>query len=171
MNDIVGAEVVVVVQDVVVADLRADKHVVPHVVFEAAANVHQEVVVAREIVATELAGAIRQIEAGALPTDAAEEINSDPFSYPRGILGVKVRDDGAIGLSGGGVSPLARPPGGLPVEANAPVEDDVGADAGIKAALFRTGEGGCVARSRRHERAEAEHSISLLGLGQTGHEE
>jgi len=101
--------------------------------------------------------------------DKAEEIDADPFSYPRRILGVKVRDDGAIGLTGGWVSALARPPGGLPVEANALVEDDVGTDAGIKAAFFRTHR--CVARSRRHERAEAEHGISLLGLGQIGHEE
>jgi len=171
VNDAVGVEVGGVIEDVVVADLGADKGVVPHVVLEAAAKVHQEVVAAGEARAEVYAtgAAVVTVVADALPADAAEKIDCHPFPYSRRVHGIEVQEDGAKRLTAGpAVISLGRLPGGVKAETNTPVENDIGADVWVQASLFRTEAGSAVARSRRQERAEAEHGIPLLGLGEAG---
>jgi len=141
---------------------------VPHIVAEAGARIDQEMVAGLEIVAADRTRAVGQIESRALQTDAPQEIKPNLFSQPGLVYGVEIQDDWAIGLSV--IGSLARPPGGLKVEADTFVEDDVEIDVGVQASLFGADER-CVARSRRYERAEAERGISLLGLGEAGHEE
>jgi hypothetical protein len=173
-NDAIGVEGweaaagVIVIQDVVVANFWSNKDVSSNVVAEAGAKVDQEMVAGFEIVAADRTGAVGQIEAGALQTDAPHEIKANLFSQPGLVYGVEIQDDGAIGLSA--VRSLAGPPRGLKVEADTFMEDDVGVDTWVQTSLFRA-DTGCVARSRRQERAEAEHGISLLGLGEAGQEE
>jgi len=154
---------------VVVVNVRADKEVSPHVVADAAAKVHQEAVVAGEIVASEAVGAIGQIEASALHADATHEIKADLLAQLGLVHGVEVRDDGTIRLTE--VISLRPPPSSLKAESDAFAEDDVGANTGVKATLFGTEAGCWAARPRRYERATAEHSIPLLGGGKLGEEQ
>src|ERR1700678_1297542 len=92
-KDFIAAEDVGVVDDVIVVNLRAHENVVPHVVTDAAAKMHQEVVLAGEIVAGVAVGAIGQIEARALPADAAQEIRAELLAQVGLIIQVEVRGD------------------------------------------------------------------------------
>jgi len=152
---------------------RADKEVSPYVVAYAAANIHQEAMFAVEA-GTEIdaiAGVGVLVEASALPADAAHKIEADLPGKVRLIHGVKVGQDGTVGLPT--LSPIGSrgaPPGRLKVEANALVKDDIGADAGVKASLFRTA-GRFGARPGGQKRAAAEQGIGLLGRGKLGQAE
>jgi hypothetical protein len=168
-KDIVVAEDISVIHDVVIMNLWADKDVSPHVVADATANIHQEVVAADKIVAAECAGAKRQIEASALPADAGHEIGTHLFAQLGLVHRVEVGDDRTIRLAE--VISLRSPPSSLKVEAHAFAEDNVGADAWVKAAFFGTHACIWVTGSGRQKRAEAEHRIALLGGGKLGEEQ
>jgi len=169
---VVVAEDVGVVVDVVEVNLGADKEVSPDVVADTAADIHQEVTGAHKILAAKSAGTIRQIEASALPANAGHEIRADLLAQFGLVHGVEVRDDGTIGLSArSAVGSLARSPCSLEVEADALVEDYVGADTGVEASFFRTKASIWVARSGRRENVAAEHGVPLLGRGKLGEEQ
>ena len=133
-DDVVIRKVGVVIYDVVVANLRADKDVVPHVVANAGTHVDQEVVAALEAGAEiDTTGGRRvAVEAGALKADAPQKIESDSFAQLGLVHAVEVEDDGAEGLTAGlAVSTLGRSPGGFKIEAHALMEDDVEVEIGI----------------------------------------
>lgn len=171
----VGREVIGVVQDVVVMDLRTHKDMSPHVVTNSGTHIDEEMVAADKIVAGETVGAIRHIEAGALPADATHQIQADLLADAGLIQAVEVSENGAKGLSArSAVRALAAFPGSFKVESYALVEDHVGADGGIKASLFRADEEAGtidVAGSGGHECASAEHRIALLSRGELGQEQ
>jgi len=159
-NDVVATEFVGVIQDVVEVGLRAEKKVSPYVVADAAANIDQEVVAAGVIVAGETVGAIRQIESSGLPTDAGHEVRADFLADARLVHAVEIKQNRAERLTtGSAISSLTPFPTTLKGEADAFVEYDIRAHAGIKASLFGTDARGRVARPRRHNGAAAEHGI------------
>ena len=137
---------------------------VPHVVTDAAAEVHLKVVAARVIVARETAGAIREIEASALASDAAKEIKTDLLAKAGLVHGVEVVQDGTKGLTArSAVCSLGSLPGRLKVEADALVEDDIRADGWVEASFFGAEAGTEAAGSGGHHRAAAERNVALLG--------
>ena len=163
-KQIVGAESIHVIHDVIVVNLGADKDMVPDVVAYTSAKIHEEVTGADEIVTAERSGAVGEIEASTLPSEARHQIQADLLAELGLVHGVKVADDGAKGLaSRSAVRTLACSPSGFKIEADAFVEDDVGAEAGIQAALLGTNAGIWITRSRGQKSAEAEHGIALLG--------
>jgi len=146
----------------------------PDVVAHAAADIDQEAMVAGEAGAevNAIAGVVVSVESGALPADAGHEIEANLFGYVGLVHGVEVGNDGAVGLAtssavvSGGTSPR-----GLKVEANALVEDDVGADAGVKAPLLGTACKIGARSTRGQNRAASKHGVRLLGGGKLGQEE
>jgi hypothetical protein len=170
-NHVVIAEVVGVIHDVIVVNLGAHKDSSPHVVTDAASDVYQEVVAGCETgVEIDAVGRVGEtVEASTLQTDAGHKIETD-FLIQAGLIhSVEVGQDGTEGLSArSSVRSLAAFPRGLKAEADAFFENDVGADAGIKASLFGATRSYGASRFRRQEGAAAEHHVSLLGRSELG---
>ena len=149
----------------------------PNVVADATANVDQKVIAAA-IAGAEInaiAGRLVTIEASALPSDAAHEIEAGLRAQLRLVHAIQGKQDRAEGNAKSGVISLASLPGSLKIEADALVEDDISADAWVEATLFgyeaTTPGYGARGRPRGHDRAASEHGISLLRLGETGQTE
>jgi len=171
---VAGTEDIRVVQDVIVVGFGTNEQVPPDVVADAATEVNQEVVgtgVARAECVAGVAGVIC-VKAGILPTDTGEEVGSDFLGDSRLVDAVEVEDDGAIGLTGAAEVPN-RSPGRVETDANAAMEDNVGANVGVKAAAFGANEIGktrgiAASGAGRNDGTESQHCIALLGNGQTG---
>ncbi len=173
MEDVAGSEVGCVVHDVVEAGFRAHEDVAPNVVAEATAEIDQEVIRTVVVAAGKSIGAIGQVEPSALPSDTAHQIETYLLADARLVNTVDIKKDRAEGLAAGSaVRLLARPPGGVKAETDAPVEDNIGADIGIEAPFFGTvGEScgrrdGARIRAGRHHRSKSKHGIGLLCRGQ-----
>lgn len=88
--------------DVVVMHLRADKHMMPDVITDAAAQVFHEVVAAHVVDATAEVAArcwIGGIKASALAADAGHEVRAQLLPELGLEDSVKVIEDGAVGLA------------------------------------------------------------------------
>ena len=104
-NHVRVGENVGVVQDVVKASFWPDEYVSPNVVAEPGSSVDQEVIRADVVVTGEAVGAIGKVKASGLPTDAAEEIDTDLLAQARLVYAIEGEKDRAVGLSADTVAP------------------------------------------------------------------
>jgi hypothetical protein len=142
VDEVTGGEEVRVIDDVKVANLRAEKHVPPHVVTNASTSIEQEVIAAGIASVEDLAtgGGGESIETSCLPANATHQIKASFLAQPGLVDAVKVENDGTIGLTEATEVSLAGSPCGVKAEADTPVKDDIGADIHIQAALFGANE-------------------------------
>lgn len=149
----------------------ADEYVSPDVITETAADVDEEVV--RALVAgTELItgeGVDDSVVAGALPADTAHQIKAGFLVDARLVNAVEIENQGTIGNALATIIALAAAPDGIKANADAAMEDHVGADIGIESALFGAEErpGGTVQTALvstwRGDGSKPKHSVTLLG--------
>jgi hypothetical protein len=169
---IVGAEVGGVIYDVVEMRLGSDEHVSPDVVANTAADVHQKMIAAviagSEIDAT--AGGLIAVEASRLDADTTHQVEANFLAELGLIQAVEIKQNRTVRNAESGIVSLAGFPGRFKVEAYALLEDDVATDAGVQTALFRHKATtlNAVVRSWRHDGAEADHGVALLGRSETG---
>src|SRR6266581_5785826 len=137
-DDIAGAEVVAVIEDVIVANLRTHEGMPPDVITDAGTEIDQKVV--RTGVACPkidaIAGGLVSVEAGALPSNAAHEINTGFLAQARRVDSVEVEQNRAIRNAEATEITLSSFPCGIEAETDLLVKNHVGTEIHVKAALF-----------------------------------
>lgn len=144
-KNVAVAEHVGVVHDVIVVNLRTYEYVIPDVIANPRSQIDKEVVATHEIVAAKRTSAKGQIEASALPADSGQQVGSHLLVELGLVVQIEVGQNWAVGLAE--VTALRTSPGGLKIYANAFVKDNIGAEAWIEPALFRTDARIRIARS------------------------
>src|SRR5882724_7435582 len=90
-----------IVKNVVEVRLGPEKHVAPHVVAEASANMHQKVIVA-DVAGVEINaahGVGELIEPGALPADPTHQVGAEFLAQSGLVHAVEVKKEGPIVLA------------------------------------------------------------------------
>jgi hypothetical protein len=100
-DDVVRAEEISVVEDVIVVNFWADESMAPHVIADTGSHINQEVVGA-VIAGTEgiaAIGRLETVETGGLPTDSAKQVGAHLLVETRLVHSIDVKKDGAISLA------------------------------------------------------------------------
>src|SRR5271165_4251066 len=173
LEQVIRGKVVGVVVYVVVTRFRPDEEVAPHVVANADSSINQEVI--RSVVVDASAEVATRIAAGieacALPSGAGKQIGAKFLSKSGLVNAVEVPQNRTIRLTASAaVTSLAGAPVHVKTDTNSAMEDHICTHAGVKAAAFRAGGAELRGKGkrasvvvRRHQRAEVEHGIALLG--------
>jgi hypothetical protein len=177
-NYVVRTEIHSVVLDVVVADLGADKRVMPEVVAQSRSGIDQKMI--RTVVASVEVNAARAvievIEPRALPPNSAQQISADLLADIWLIHAIKGEKNRPVRLAGILVIALAAAPVHVETRTVAMMENDVAANVYIESALFRTNvvsrpsEIAASVAVRRGNSSEADRSIALLSETEAGKE-
>src|SRR3954471_15008359 len=130
MDKVAGSEIRVIVEDLVVANLRANEDVSPDVVADPRPQIHEEMLGALIAGAKidAVAGRRVAVEASGLPANATHQVKTG-FLAELGLVNpIDVEQDGTERLSAAAaVLPLACLPSGIEPEAEAVVQDHVAA--------------------------------------------
>ena len=167
---VVGIELGIVVDPIEVC-LGADEKAAPEVVTHATACVHQQMVAAhvedttRRIIAT----TVRIVETQAFAADSGHELRGNFVSEAGRKYGVEVVQDRTEGLVVV-IEALFGADCDFSAEAEAVLENDVGAEAGVHSSLLRGGQislrGAGVFGGQNG--AVANGNVNLLSAGETG---
>jgi hypothetical protein len=161
----------VIILDVVVANLGTDEDVAPNVIADTAAKVFHEVIAAGVVDAAGDVTRDREIESGAGNADSGEQVEAKFPAETRLEKCVEVGQDGAVGLIAVVVR-LPLPKGSFEAKAKTavPEANEVTADGDVAAAFLRRllevqasgGWGG------GDEGAEAHSDVNLLSMSESG---
>jgi hypothetical protein len=169
-ENVAGVEVTVVVDPVIVY-FGADKDVSPHVVADAAADMHEPLIAVKASRATSRVIATREltVEDYALASDAGHEVGAGFLTQAGREYYIEVVKNGTKLLIAV-IEPLPGSGRDFCVEADAILENDVSAEAGVVSALLRwwqISQGGSVVLGGESG-AGAQGQVNLLGVGASG---
>jgi len=169
-SNVVGTELGIVMDKIQVC-LRPDEKAVPEVVTDAAVHMHQQVITADVGGATRWVTTItgRVVETYAFAADPAHELSTDFLTEPGREYGVEVVKNGTKFLVVV-IKPLFGSDRNFSVEAEAVLENNVGAEAGVGSPLFRGRQvnlRGAVVLGGEYG-AVTNGNVNLLSMGETG---
>lgn len=175
-NHVIRTEVRCVVHDVVVAELGADKCVVPEVVAQTGSGIDQEMIrtgIAR-IEVNAACAVIEIIEARALPPNSTQQVKANFLTDIWLIHSIESEHDRPVRLAGILVIALAASPVHIETCTVTVMENHVATDGYIQSALLRANvvsrpsEIAASVAARRSDGSEADSNVALLGGGEAG---